>query len=113
MAKIDKRREYAFVRFTKEEFAAVKHMAGAYGITVPAMLKLAFFKRRLQAPMMPRPVADGFVKALQRLSHFMNFVVERFDSSFREGFDPEIQDARAAVLEMKQLMVRSYGNALD
>ncbi|MBM4253420.1 MAG: hypothetical protein FJ146_15735 [Deltaproteobacteria bacterium] len=113
MARTQKRKEYCFVRFSKEQYASITATAEILGTTVSTLLRDSYFKRTIVVPPVPHDLAIKIGLLLQDFDTVWNEVSTVLDSGFREGFHPEIARARTRATEIMALVGGHRGNRLD
>ena len=108
-----KRIEYCLVRFNKMQFEQISAVAEAHGVKMAALLRDAYFRKRMKKPPVPLHLAKKVELMMEHVHTILNGASALIDSGFREGFHPEMEKARALAREIIQMIGGEHGNGLD
>lgn len=108
-----KRKEYCFVRFSKEQYDDITIMAELRGTTVASLLRDSYFRRSFRTPNVPHQLAIRVGQLVQDVDTLLNALTDLADKGFREGFHPEIERARKATDEIIDFVGGKRGYSMD
>lgn len=93
------------VRFTETEYAQVEQAQRETGLSVPDLLKKAFFKHRtLLRPLLSREQVEQIMAELRRQGNNLNQIAKQINSGLREGWNPSFNAMTKGYVDLRHMV---------
>lgn len=97
------------VRLTEEEYQRISKEQRITGKSIPWLLKNAYFKGPLCAPLMSVEEQRAVFVELRRIGTNINQIAKRVNAGFREGWNDEIERTCRELSIVRQYIAGIYG----
>ena len=98
------------VKFTADEYEAIKEDALLYKKSIPEMLKAIYFGQKIARPLMAPEDGQRVLVELSRVGNNLNQIARHMNTGFRKDFNPAIDEMRDQLQEMRDLLAGKHGN---
>lgn len=93
------------VRFTEKEYALIEEAQRETGLSIPDLLKKAFFKHRtLLRPLLTKEQVDQVMSELRRQGNNLNQIAKQINSGLREGWNPSFNAMTKGYVDIRHLI---------
>ena len=99
----------ANVRFTPEQYERLKNEALILGITIPDLLKHAYFRKDPITVLMNHSDRKAVFHELCRIGNYVNQVARRVNTGLQEGWYKEFAEAIQILSNLEKYLVGGYG----
>lgn len=107
----NKARLAVYVRCTPEEFSTLEELSKESGESAATLLKKKFFESKTLHTLFPVDERKQWFGELRRIGNNINQIAKKLNSGFLEGWYPEIEEMKNAILRMQSMVVSVYGNS--
>lgn len=101
------------VRFIDDEYAHLVNDMQLTGVSIPVLLKRAYFKRPRLSPLMGIDDKKMLVGQIARIGNNVNQIARALNSGFREGFNDDIATIRRDLSTLVTFLTHKYGHGDD
>ena len=99
------------VRFTESEFALVEQAQRETGLSIPDLLKKAFFKHQnLLRPLLSKEQVEQIMVELRRQGNNLNQMAKQINSGLREGWNPSFNAMTKGYADLRHLISVNRAN---
>lgn len=99
------------VRFTEAEFALVEQAQRETGLSIPDLLKKAFFKHQtLLRPLLSKEQVEQIMVELRRHGNNLNQIAKQINSGLREGWNPSFNAMTKGYVDLRHLISVNRAN---
>jgi hypothetical protein len=98
------------VRFSDEEWVRIQNDHFVTGLSIPALLKLSYFKGPPLSPLMTPVDQRATLDALRRIGNNVNQIAKQLNSGFREGWNDALAEVRDSLAALRQFVTGFYGD---
>lgn len=106
-----KRETRTNVRFTETEYAQVEQAQRETGLSVPDLLKKAFFKHRtMLRPLLSQEQVEQIMAELRRQGNNLNQIAKQINSGLREGWNPSFNAMTKGYVDIRHLISVNLAN---
>lgn len=106
-----KRETRTNVRFTEAEFAQIEQAQRETGLSVPDLLKKAFFKHRtMLRPLLSKEQVEQIMVELRRQGNNLNQIAKQINSGLREGWNPSFNAMTKSYVDIRHLISVNRAN---
>lgn len=93
------------VRFTEKEYAQIEEAQRETGLSIPDLLKKAYFKHRtMLRPLLTREQVDQIMSELRRQGNNLNQIAKQINSGLREGWNPSFNAMTKGYVDIRHLI---------
>lgn len=100
----------AFVRLSKAQHQKLKLDAERSGMSIPTLLKTAYFKRQIVRQLLDQQGTLTVLAALHKISDLLNQATQKLNAGFREGFHQPLTRGLEDLAALRSFVGGIYGH---
>jgi hypothetical protein len=100
------------VRFTEDEYEKLLKAQAETGLSIPDLLKKAFFKHRtLLQPLLSKEHVEQIMVELRRHGNNLNQIAKQINSGLRQGWNPSFNAMTKGYVDIRHLISVNRANS--
>ena len=98
------------VYFTEDQYTEIHSDSVASGLSVPHLLKNAYFPNRRVRILMPKEEQERWIKELRHWGNNLNQLAKRVNAGFLKDWYPEFSLIKSSIDRVEKMVLGIYGS---